>query len=92
VAIIIEIESSAVKSRSGVSAKGREYTIRDQDALCFKPGSRYPDKIKVNVPDGQSAYQPGRYELHPDSFQVSRFGNLEIRAVLSPLPAQKASA
>ena len=84
--LIIEIESAEVKTRSGTSQRGNEYTIRDQNALCFKPGSRYPDKIKINVPDGQSAYQPGRYQLHPDSFQVSRFGNLEVRPILSPLP------
>ena len=87
-AIYIEIESTAVSDRKGTSQKGREYHIREQGALMFKPGSRYPDKIKINVPDGQSAYQPGRYELHDDSYQVSRFGNPELRAILVAAPAK----
>lgn len=87
-AIYIEIENPTVNTRSGVSAKGREYQIREQSALMFKSGSRYPDKIKINVPDGQSAYQPGRYELHDDSFQVSRFGNPELRAILVAAPVK----
>lgn len=88
--IHIEIESTEMKVRKGTGkVSGKPYEIREQAALMFKDGSRYPDKIKVNVPDGQSAYQPGRYVLHDDSYQVSRFGNPELRPVLV---AVKASA
>lgn len=84
----IEIESVETKVRKGVSkVTQKPYEIREQAALMFKDGSRYPDKIKVNIPDGQSAYPVGKYVLHDDSYQVSRFGNPELRPVLVAVKA-----
>jgi|TARA_R100001143_G_C3296885_1_gene103805 hypothetical protein len=83
--ITVEIESPQIVTKKGTSAKGKDYQIHEQAALMFKEGSRYPDKVKVVVVDGQSAYQPGRYTLHQDSFQVSRFGAIELRPVLVPI-------
>lgn len=88
--IRIEIESTQILSRSGTSSRtGKPYEIREQNALLFREGERYPDKIRIPVPEGRSAYQPGAYMLHDSSFSVSRFGALEVsRPVLVAMPAQ----
>lgn len=92
-AIVIEIESTKLTSKKGVSSRTQKpYEIHEQAALMFKDGSRYPDKVKVTIPDGQPAYAPGRYQLADDSFQPSRFGAIEVRPVLVSLPALKATA
>lgn len=88
-AIRIEIENTEVTERKGESKNtGKQYCIREQAALMFKDGSRYPDKIKVNVPDGKAAYPVGLYTLHDDSYQVSRFGSPELRPILVPVAAK----
>lgn len=85
-AIVIEIESPRLTTKKGTSTRtGKEYQIHEQAALMFKDGSKYPDKIKVTVQDGESAYQPGRYVFSDDSYQVSRFGAPELRPVLVAL-------
>lgn len=81
--IKIEIENTKLDTRSGTSSRtGNDYTIREQQALMFKEGERFPDKIKVNIKDGASAYAPGIYTLCQSSFSVSRFGGIEVRPVL----------
>lgn len=87
----IEIENTKIEERSGTSNNtGRAYTIREQQALMFKNGERFPDKIKLNLQAGQSAYQPGLYELDDKSFSVSRYGSIDIRPVL--VAAQKSAS
>lgn len=89
-AIVIEIESTQFTTKKGTSTRTQKpYEIREQAALMFKDGSRYPDKIKLTIPDGQSAYPVGRYSLHDDSFAPSRFGAIEVRPVLVSSPAHK---
>ena len=90
----IEIESTQVKERSGRSERtGREYNIREQQALLFKVGSRYPDKIKITLDEDARPYPVGVYELDDESFYPSRFGSLEVRPVLVPVaPAVKAAS
>ena len=86
--IVIEIESTKLFTKAGTSQRtGKPYEIREQSALMFKEGERFPDKIKVTIREGQSAYAPGRYTLHDDSFYPSRFGGLEVNPVLVSLPA-----
>lgn len=90
-ALVIEIESTQLKTKSGISSRTQKpYEIREQNALMFKDGERFPDKIKITIQDGQSAYQTGRYALHSDSFRVSRFGGIEVAPVLVSIPAAKA--
>lgn len=88
-AIRIEIENSQILTRSGVSERtGKPYTIREQAALMFRDGERYPERIKVNLDDGMSAYQPGNYVLSDASFSVSRFGALQVRPLLLSVKSQ----
>jgi hypothetical protein len=84
----IEIESTQIKERSGKSERtGREYNIREQQALLFKAGSRYPDKIKITLDEDARPYPVGVYELDDESFYPSRYGSLEVRPVLVPVAA-----
>src|SRR5690606_30750246 len=93
-ALVIEIESTAVSEKKGTSQRTqKDYKIREQQALMFKEGSRYPDKVKIVVPEGREHYPVGRYQLSDESFVPSRFGAIEVRPVLVPIAAAvKASA
>lgn len=89
--LVIEIDSSEVKTRSGVSAKtGKDYSIREQVAYAHIPGNRYPQQIKLTLEDGQHPYPVGKYALDPSSFYVGRFDDLQLRVKLANLPAAKA--
>lgn len=82
----IQIESAKMLERSGTSQRtGRAYQIREQNALLFREGESYPDKVKVPVHEGQSAYAPGWYTLSDASYVTSRFGQIELRPTLVPL-------
>lgn len=90
--ILIEIENTQIVERSGVSERTKKpYTIREQQALMFREGERYPERIKISLDEGASAYQPGRYTLHPSSFSVSRFGAMQVRPLLVRVANEKAA-
>ncbi|NAZ17939.1 DNA-binding protein [Glutamicibacter soli] len=91
-AIVVEIENAQILTRSGVSERtGKPYTIREQQALMFREGERYPERIKVTLDEGMSAYQPGRYTLSDASFSVSRFGAMQVRPLLLRIASEKAA-
>jgi hypothetical protein len=81
--IKIEIESIRLENKSGVSQRTQKnYSINEQQALLFREGERYPDKIKITLKDGDAAYAVGSYHLDDSSFFVGGFGSLEVRPVL----------
>lgn len=86
----IEVHSDNVDVRSGTSAKGRPYTIREQFAYVQLGNDPYPTKIKLNLKEGQLAYRPGHYVLHDSSFYVDQYSNLQVSVALVPAPAQQA--
>ena len=91
--IRIQIESAQMEVRRGTSSRtGKPYEIREQRALLFRDGEQYPDKIKIPVNDGQSAYAPGLYTLADSSYQVSRFAAVELRPVLVAIQAKPSAA
>lgn len=84
----IVIKSTNVEVKKGTGrASGRAYEIREQIALLM-----HNDEIrKIFVPLGrdQNPYAVGDYEISPESFEVNRFGNLEIgRLHLMPSSAR----
>lgn len=84
--IYIEIESTETKKHAGTAkSTGRDYEIVKQRALFFREGERFPDKIDVLIDKGQSAYPVGKYTIHPDSYQIDRFGAVGLRLKLAPL-------
>lgn len=91
-AIVIEVENAQIVTRSGVSERTKKpYTIREQKALMFREGERYPERIKVTLDEGMSAYPPGRYTLSDASFTVSRYGAIQVRPLLLRIAAEKAA-
>lgn len=77
--ILVEVKSSEVASKSGTSARsGKPYQIREQSAYAVFPGKAYPVEIKFSLGDDQAPYEPGLYEIGPDSFFVGNFGQLMI--------------
>lgn len=95
--IRIEIKDQTVSTRNG-NTRGRDWTIRSQDAWAHTHSRNgnlnpYPEKISINLEDGQAPYAPGHYTLAPQSLYVGDFGRLSLgRPVLSPVQAKAAQA
>lgn len=91
----IEVKSSAVETRSGVSKQGKPYSVRNQNVYWHKTGEPYPFKVQISLEDGQEPYSPGFYTLSESSYKIGRFGDLEIdrfNLKLIPAPVSAASA
>lgn len=79
----VEVNSEEVRTKSGTSAKtGRPYSIREQEGWLFLPDQPYPQKVKLNLEDGEQPYKPGRYGIAPRSFYVGKFGDMQVRLQL----------
>lgn len=91
--IVIEIDSPEVVTRQIIAkSSGQPLQFREQSGYLHKPGERYPHQFKLSLGD-RPAYQPGRYHIAADSYQVGRFGELTLsRAlVLAPVVGQEAA-
>lgn len=75
--IEIRPEQAFIKTRSGVSTTGKNYTLQEQRAYIYLGGA-YPVEFVINIPQGQPAYSAGIYELSPESLRVGQFGRLEV--------------
>jgi hypothetical protein len=71
--ITLTFESSAVKVKSGKSARtGKDYAIREQ--LCVAHGvERFPVETRIPLPDDVQPYEPGVYEV-TTPLAIGRFG------------------
>ena len=96
----IEIKHAVATEISGVSKAGKPYSIRKQPAWAYTYDQHgrlqeYPERIEINLADGQEPYPVGFYQLAPSSFFVGDFHQLVVgRPVLDKLvviPAQKAA-
>ena len=73
-----EVESDYVETRSGVSAKGKDYEINTQKVWAYL-NSKFPKEIQLNHDDKRNALKPGLY--HADirqALDVGDFGKLVI--------------
>lgn len=53
----------------------------------------YPERITINLEDGQAPYPIGNYQIAPSSLYVGDFGRLSLgRLVLSPIQAKVSAA
>lgn len=90
--IKVEIEKPAVK-RSGTSAKGRPYEIKEQEAYFHLPGAKYPVKSTIRLGDDvpDQGYAPGMYDVDlGKSIEVETFGpKWGFRTVLIPAPGAR---
>jgi hypothetical protein len=78
--VIIEVHTSEVDTRSGVSkASGKPYEMTTQDAWVRLLGQPFPTQIKVSLEDKTNPLQPGIYTIDPaDLLKVGNFNSLEI--------------
>ncbi len=81
----IEILSTAVEVKSGLSSKGKPYEIKSQIAYLYIAGEPYPTKMTINLRDIRP-YNVGFYCLDDKSFYVDGYSNLSVSPVLSLLP------
>jgi hypothetical protein len=92
--IRIEIKSTALETRPVTSKAGKHFTFLEQTAWAHTYGPNgepnpYPEKLRVTLPRGQTeAYPPGEYTLHPASFYVGQWGDLELSTRLAPVKAR----
>lgn len=90
-----EVESAFVDERSGISTKGKPYTIRSQKAWLFL-GSKFPKESVLNLEEGQRPYSPGLYEIDLlPALDIGDFGRIVVdgrRVILQPVTAAVAAA
>lgn len=89
----IEIESTLTNSRSGVSQRtGQPYTMVSQNALAYQQGSKHPDKIVIDLMDGERAHPVGNYAIADESFEPDKYKKLQLRRmVLVPIQLKPGS-
>lgn len=79
--IQIEIQSDRIDERGGTikngERAGQQYHIRQQEAWVHN-GKAYPERFVISLQDGQGAYPPGMYQLHPGSLEVGEYGRLQF--------------
>lgn len=76
----IEVKSTALKLREGVSGKGKAYAFNQQEAWIDMPNGERR-KLTLTLDTKAQPYAPGTYELAPESFGVDQFGTLELSRV-----------
>lgn len=90
--IKIQIEKATSVNKSGKSKRtGNDYSMDEQQALLFREGENYPDKITITLKSGERPYPVGLYTLADESYIVAGFGKLEIRPVLVPLAVKQSA-
>jgi hypothetical protein len=69
---------SAVQSRNVPGKDGKpDNTFYSQKAYAHTGGA-FPVEFKIPLSNHNDAYRVGVYQLDPESYQVGRFGDLEI--------------
>jgi len=85
--VMIEIESTEVAMKQGKAAKtGNDYCIRTQGAYLKLPHFKYPQALKITLPDDVPSYPVGTYTLDTESFWINEFKELKLgRVRLKPV-------
>lgn len=94
--IRIEITSTDLKEREVTQRNtGRVFRFKEQTAWAYTTNDKgepnpHPEKITVSLPRGRDeAYPAGDYTLHPASFYVGNFGQLEMSPRLVPVKSSR---
>lgn len=92
--VIIEPGDDRIEERKFTTTKGgkeKEIKVRNQSAYYVKPSRRHPQFFQLSIPEGQAAYAPGRYFIHPDSFETGDYDVMELSRYdlkLIPVPTE----
>lgn len=74
--------TSRIDERSGVSQKtGKEWFIRTQEAY-IDLGGQFPVMVKIPLQKDQVPYGVGNYYVHPSSFKVSGYSDLQVADIV----------
>ena len=76
--LIIEVEEETVAERK-VQAQRGEFLIREQPGWFRVAGERYPQKVTLQLKDGQAPHTAGVYRVLPSSVMIDRFGQLRFK-------------
>jgi len=60
--IVDESQSKSIRVREG-ETKGRKWRMASQDVWIFAPGTSFPEKYNITLPDGALGYSAGEYQL-----------------------------
>uniref|UniRef100_A0AAU8B5L8 DNA-Binding protein G5P n=1 Tax=Dulem virus 52 TaxID=3145763 RepID=A0AAU8B5L8_9VIRU len=70
--------TSRIDERSGVSQKtGKDWFIRTQEAY-IDLGGQFPVMVKIPLQKDQVPYGVGFYVVHPSSFKISGYADLQV--------------
>jgi len=74
-----------------INTQNGQKTIHEQTAYAHTGGA-FPVEFKIPLNSHGDAYPVGEYTLHPGSFNVNRFGSLEVNRFEIRLVAEKPQA
>ena len=70
--------TSKIDERSGKSEKtGRDWFIRTQEGY-IDLGGQFPVQVKIPLTRDQIPYAAGHYYVHPSSFRVNGYFDLQV--------------
>lgn len=72
-----EVRNLEVITKSGVSKRGKPYSIREQAAMVSLPSGEVR-RITLTLDDDAEALPLGQYEPKPSAFYVGGFGELMV--------------
>lgn len=87
--VVFEIHDTQVHERSGTTAQGKPWKIREQDAWVTIGEQPYPQRTRIRIEDGQPGFAKGNYQLREDSFFVGKFESFMVSPRLEPLTPGK---
>ena len=76
--LIIEVEEETVAERKVQSERG-DFLIREQPGWLRVPDERYPQRVTLQLKDGQAPHKTGVYIVLPSSVIIDRFGQLRFK-------------
>jgi len=93
----IEVESNAVTKRQISYADKRTGELKtihvsEQKALLWRDGERYPERMILDVEEGNQPFAVGVYVLSDQSFVLNRYSKLSLRPELIKAEPPKATA
>lgn len=91
----IEIESIAVTKRQisfpdKRTGEMKTIHVTEQKALLWRDGERYPERLVLDVEEGNPPFTVGVYTLSDQSFVLNRYSKLSLRPEF--VKEQKATA
>lgn len=81
---MIEIEDANIVERSGTARSGNPFTIREQRALLWRPGRKWPNEITLGLQNDNPGWSVGNYRIPLEhNLRLNQFGSLELNRYLA---------